>query len=45
MSTSIMISNVGRIFVLANNINNRVATSWKSPGFFFCCPGKSWNFV
>jgi len=22
----------------------RVATSWKSPGFF-CCPGKSLNFV
>ena len=30
--------------VLSNSQINRVATSWKSPGFF-SCPGKSLNFV
>jgi len=31
-------------FEITKLSNFRVATSWKSPGFF-CCPGKSLNFV
>ena len=32
-----------RLFDLKSE-KHRVATSWKSPGFF-CCPGKSLNFI